>query len=296
MGLLSGITSAISSPLGSLGLGIGEKVWDNYEARKAAKVAFDRERWMASNKYQMMVGDLKAAGINPLFSVMGGSPGASAVPMAQPSKGTIAGSTGARGQASLLALQGDNLKKEGERLVAEKELAQARTMSERARPENIEADTGLKRSSVETQAVDRERIRAATTDLIGSAMLKGVNAQESKARTEVAKANVSKIFAEIVNMYKTGNKIDLEARLLSMRADELRDTLPFLVQGAIADSFRKQLELPALENMAEIEQEEWAKVLRVVERVLGAIPGGLLFAVGRGKGASKGAPKKEKGK
>lgn len=74
MGFFSAVSSALGSPLGSLGIGIGEKLYDNYASAEAATKGFDRQKWMAENAYQLKVKDLKAAGLNPMLAVMG--PGA----------------------------------------------------------------------------------------------------------------------------------------------------------------------------------------------------------------------------
>lgn len=73
-GILSSGGSSPSSASSALGtaFGIGEKLYDNYTSAKAATKAFDRQKWMAENAYQMKVSDLRKAGLNPALALGSG--------------------------------------------------------------------------------------------------------------------------------------------------------------------------------------------------------------------------------
>lgn len=98
---MGGLSSFLGSATGSLGIGIGEKLFDNYASAKAATKAFDRQKWLAGHQYQLAVEDMKAAGLNPMLAVSGGGihTGGAGVQKADVSKGTVSA-----GVASAVAL------------------------------------------------------------------------------------------------------------------------------------------------------------------------------------------------
>lgn len=63
------------------------------------KLAFDRSKWMASNAHQLEVQDLKAAGLNPILSGMGGS-GASFPSVANTAGATASSAAGVGSRAA----------------------------------------------------------------------------------------------------------------------------------------------------------------------------------------------------
>lgn len=82
---------------------------NDYFNEKAEDRAFRKQQWMASNAHQLEVADLRAAGLNPILSAMGGS-GASfpTAAMATPStQGALANSSNV-----LLNLQKEKLESE----------------------------------------------------------------------------------------------------------------------------------------------------------------------------------------
>lgn len=94
MGLFASIAPSLVGGLISAGSDYLTNQQSMDYASFASKSAFSRSKWMASNKHQMEVEDLKKAGLNPILSAMGGgsapnvpiapvpslkSPGASAV-------------------------------------------------------------------------------------------------------------------------------------------------------------------------------------------------------------------------
>lgn len=54
---------------------LAENLYGAGQARKAASRAFKRQIWLLSNRNQLMVEDLKKAGINPLYAYGGGGAG-----------------------------------------------------------------------------------------------------------------------------------------------------------------------------------------------------------------------------
>lgn len=48
--------------------------YGNRKAQARQREAFDQQKWMMQNRYQMQVGDLKAAGLNPMLATTQGAP------------------------------------------------------------------------------------------------------------------------------------------------------------------------------------------------------------------------------
>lgn len=86
-------TSAASSGSGIGGIGavgaiaglageIGSAWYGNRMAEKRNRESFDQQKWLYSNRYQLQVNDLKAAGLNPMLAYANAAPSVSAPPPA----------------------------------------------------------------------------------------------------------------------------------------------------------------------------------------------------------------------
>lgn len=63
-----------AAAIGGLALEAGSAWYGNRQAEKRQHEAFDQQKWMMQNRYQMQTKDLMAAGLNPMLAVNQGAP------------------------------------------------------------------------------------------------------------------------------------------------------------------------------------------------------------------------------
>lgn len=187
--------------LGGATLGLGEKLLDNFTSAKAATKSFDREKWMMSNRYQLQVKDMIAAGINPMLAA-GASPPSPSAPMAQMSKGGISNSIQAVNSASMAKAQIAALE-------AEANWKNVMAVTEANRPQNVQ-------SSTEQNLTSAERNRAETVNL--KASLDKIGAEINNIKADIAKKGAETVTIEVMR--------DLNARLAKLEAQEKALRMP----------------------------------------------------------------------
>lgn len=112
----------------------------NY-ASFASKSAFSRAKWMASNKHQMEVEDLRKAGLNPILSATAGGGSAPSVPIApvpslkSPGASAVQSMLEYKQAKSVIELN----KKLADKAVSDSDLS--RSLSEKAKADKIVAET-----------------------------------------------------------------------------------------------------------------------------------------------------------
>lgn len=166
MGLLSSALAVINpATLASNALAGGEKLYDNYASAKAATKAFDREKWMMENRYQLQVSDLKKAGLNPALAYGQQAP-MPAVPVAQTSKGGFGQSVAALASARQSSEMVKQIQAQTNAANAEAEYKLALAETERNRPSAVVADTQKSTASaqesvqrVQNLKVEMDRLR-----------------------------------------------------------------------------------------------------------------------------------------
>jgi len=105
------------SALGGLGLEVGSAWYGNRQAQKRQREAFDQQKWMMQNRYQMQTKDLMASGLNPMLAVTQGAPMPNAPAAAKTDKpdiGQMSTIMLATAQAAKTAQETENLKTENE--------------------------------------------------------------------------------------------------------------------------------------------------------------------------------------
>lgn len=93
------------------------------------------------------------------------------------------------------------------------------------------------------------------------------SASQARAQTEVLKATISKIEAEIHSLYQ-GISVSIEDKLLRQREIIFKDLdimqkkalMPSLIKLLVNDAYRSELGLPAAENMSDMEKTWWGSV------------------------------------
>ncbi|WNK12949.1 MAG: DNA pilot protein [Microvirus sp.] len=104
-----------TAAVGGLGLEVGSAMYGNRMAKKRQNEAFDQQKWLYQNRYQMQTKDLQAAGLNPMLAVSQGAPSASApsqAPTSRPDPQSIANLNLATAQAGKIRQETENLKME----------------------------------------------------------------------------------------------------------------------------------------------------------------------------------------
>lgn len=223
---------------------LGEKLFDTYQASTAAAKANERNVHSYRHRYQWQVEDMRKAGLNPALSYGFTAPVSAAAPMAQMPKGS-----GVTGGIRELASAGQ-AKAAEENLQADSELKRAQAMTERNRPENVAADTGLKVAERGKVVVETEVARESVAKVIAETKLAGASAAHQSAAAELARATLPKIIAEIGKLNASALRDSVEAQLRGLEASKLKQLMPYLIQLGVAESYSAQLSLPEREAMA----------------------------------------------
>lgn len=99
--------------LGGLATEVASAWYANRMGQKRQREAFDQQKWMMQNRYQMQTQDLKAAGLNPMLAVSQGAPmpsGPGQAPVHKPDIGEMANIMLASATAAKTAQETENLK------------------------------------------------------------------------------------------------------------------------------------------------------------------------------------------
>jgi len=138
--------------LGGLALEVGSAWYGNRQAQKRQREAFDQQKWMMQNRYQMQTKDLMASGLNPMLAVSQGAPMPNAPAAAKtdkPDVGQMATIMLATAQAAKTAQETENLKTENE-INLNTAAAWPTTMTKLAREiENLEQQKATGKASEE---------------------------------------------------------------------------------------------------------------------------------------------------
>lgn len=185
-----------------------------------AQTQMNFQREMSDTAVQRRVGDLQTAGLNPMLAYSGvaSSP--------EGSKANLENSIGSgltHGKdsfsAAMLARQQVAMTN---KIVADTEVSKAQVA-------NTNADTNLKVNSAGKAAADTEYVRA----------------------------TIPKIIEEIRELQGRTDTHWSQSHLADAKASEIQSLLPSIVQSLLLDNKRKELHLPALENMSNAEKTWW---------------------------------------
>lgn len=102
--------------LGGLAIEGASAWYNNRQAQKRQREAFDQQKWLFSNRYQMQTKDMMAAGLNPMLAVSQGAPSPSTPGQAPTTKPDL---SGAMAQATLASAQAHKTRQETENLKVE---------------------------------------------------------------------------------------------------------------------------------------------------------------------------------
>jgi hypothetical protein len=176
------------------------------------QMGFQRE--MYGSRYQMQVRDLEAAGLNPILAASQGAPGApgGASPSSYPDPSgpahAYAAMRSSSAAASMASLAAQRVSSEVELNQASASKLSAEALTERNRPENVQADTAVKRAQV-PQIVQNISESAKRIEKLGYDM------EYLGASADVQRAMHTKIHGEIdvleqqVTALKQSNKANL---------------------------------------------------------------------------------------
>jgi len=106
--------------LGGMGLEAASAFYGNRMAAKRQHEAFDQQKWMMQNRYQMQTKDMMAAGLNPMLAVNQGAPmpnAPAAAPVNKPDMvNAMANAQISSAQAAKIRQETENLKIENQNL------------------------------------------------------------------------------------------------------------------------------------------------------------------------------------
>ncbi|WNK14701.1 MAG: DNA pilot protein [Microvirus sp.] len=170
-GMTGGLTAGFSTAMD-----IGGALYGNYASAKAATKAFDRDKWMMQNRYQMQVEDIRKSGLNPAMMYGGASPPAISAPMA-PQRGPELGraAQSASSAANVVTALAD-----AQRIMAAKGLIEAQTKTEGERPALVKSEVNL--NTLEKWNID-QKIKFLETEVAGQKLentLKGMEVAQLK--------------------------------------------------------------------------------------------------------------------
>lgn len=205
-------TGGTSLPMLSAGLSSAAQLYQISEQERQAQTDRDFQAGMSNTAYQRAVGDLKAAGLNPMLAYERG--GASTPGGAQANIGTE--NPVSAGISS--AMQGAQIMQ----TAATTEQTKALTAKAKAEADNVAQDTELKKqqtsASATSSAMEYERLsrglpRAEVGSLEASAASARQNVLTQQAQVDRTRAEVDNLVAELKNIPKTGRLIDQQARV-----------------------------------------------------------------------------------
>ncbi|WNK12395.1 MAG: DNA pilot protein [Microvirus sp.] len=158
----AGPAAAAFNPVTAIGSFAGEAAsawYSNRQAQARQHEAFDQSKWMASNKYQMQVKDMMAAGLNPMLATQSGAPMPSTPSPASVQKpdliNAMANATLASAQAAKLRQETDNLKLTSSNIQTEG--VNLNTIGFRIQAEIEEIDQKIKTGKATQQEIEARR-------------------------------------------------------------------------------------------------------------------------------------------
>ena len=178
--------SWIDAGIGAGGSILGALIGGSF-GQAADSKAFGRQKWMMSNSHQLEVGDLKAAGLNPMLSGMGGS-GASASSVSNTAGQTASAGASAGASAARLATQ------EVDTLKAQADSARASAANSLAGADKAKAETDYttRRTEVELGGSgSTESIMGGVST--GRQPVEGLRQQEVAANIELLKQRAAEL-------------------------------------------------------------------------------------------------------
>lgn len=122
------------------------------------------------------------------------------------------------------------------------------------------------------QSVSQARLMQGQTDLLKAQEAEiyariereSATAGQARAQTDVLRATLPKIVAEIKEINASGRLKGEQSVLTASEADKLRQMLPLLKRIAQDDAYRSELGLPKAENMSAVEKSWWGMVRQLI--------------------------------
>lgn len=219
LGTVAGVAAPVSAgaavnpvtALGGLGMSVASALYGNRMAKKRQNEAFDQQKWMMQNRYQMQVKDLQAAGLNPMLAYTQGAPMPSSVGQA-PSHSpdmvaALSTATLSSAQASKTRQETENLKIENNNLRNTSQILMKQISKIDAEVEEIDTKIKLNKAS-ESEINRRTELLSLQKELVAIQAKLGAQELDIKTPEQIASgthgaavsATVSRILKPIIDI------------------------------------------------------------------------------------------------